>query len=173
MDKHKQPRTIEAATPMCERYAETDGQIKALEQRRNMLIARLNGLFDNKLLPLVDERDAIAEKLRPWWMKARDKLLTGKAKSKELGGCIVGTKKGKDTLDYSGDHDKPVDAFAGLRWAKAFIRVTESVDAAATMRGLEGKHEKKLADLGFSKKIGEDVFFIKRTEQGQTVGKAS
>ena len=173
MTSPKQPRTIEAATSLCERYAEIEGKIAAIEQARNELIASANGAADADMLPLIEERDAIAEKIKPWWMKAKDDLLSGKAKSMVLGGCKIGCQKGKDKLAYSGKEDKPVKALEGLQWAKKFIRVTLSIDAAATVKGLDGYHGPKLREAGFSLARGEDMFFIARAEQGGTVAKAA
>lgn len=173
MKIHKQPRTISAATEMLERHAELEGKIATISQARDKAIADINAKIDTALLPMITERDQITEKLKPWWMKARDKLLTGKRKSIELGGCMIGSRKGKDTLNYNGDLNEPVEAFAGLRWTKNLIIIIKKVDAVATLKALEGKHSEKLKELGFEQVDGTEAFFIKRTKQGGTLGETS
>lgn len=174
-DKHKRPRTTEKASQLCERFALLDSQINALEQRRNAAISKVNALIDKKSLPMIAERNQIAEMIKPWWMKAREKLLSGSAKSLELGGCIIGTRKDRDTVDCSRVAGKPVDALANLRWAKPYInKVTNySLNAKKLIDGIDGKHGEKLNELGFAKKKGEEQFFIKPSDQGRTVAAAS
>ena len=169
--KHNQPRTTEAATAMLARHAAIEDQVATINATRDAAIAAANKTADADLLPLLSEITLIQEKLAPWWTKAKDKILSGKRKSIELGGCEIGSRKAKDKLGYAGKHDKPVKALTGLRWAKSMLRVTVSIDAAATMKALGGHHGDKLKELGFKKVPGEDEFFVKRAEQKGTVDK--
>ena len=156
--KHLQPRTTEAATAMLERHAAIEDEVATINATRDAAIAAANKTADADLLPLLGELDLIREKLKPWWAKAKDKILSG-------------TRKAKDKLGYTGKHDKPVKALTGLRWAKSMLRVTVSIDANATMKALGGLHGDKLKELGFKKVPGEDEFFVKRAEQKGTVDK--
>ena len=96
--KHNQPRTTEAATAMLERHAAIEDQVATINATRDAAIAAANKTADADLLPLLSEITLIQEKLAPWWTKAKDKILSGKRKSIELGGCEIGSRKAKDKL---------------------------------------------------------------------------
>ena len=98
----RQPRSTAAATDLCERWATIDGQIAEIEERRQADIAAINADADRAATDLIAQRDAITEKLEPWWAKARNDLTKGKRKSTEIGGCMVGTRIGKAKLGVPG-----------------------------------------------------------------------
>tara|TARA_R110002072_G_scaffold38314_4_gene110900 strand:+ start:8165 stop:8686 length:522 start_codon:yes stop_codon:yes gene_type:complete len=169
----REPRTVAAATELCERFAELDGQIATIAEGRQADIAAVNARADTAANDLIAERDTLAAKLGAWWGKGgREQALEGqgKAKSVELGGCIVGSKAGRATLQVAGSEDELIDQIKGERWAKPFVRVKTSLDKAQVLKDIDGRHSVKLAELGFSKAEGVDQFFVKRAEQGQTRG---
>ncbi len=164
----RQPRTTAAATELCERWAMLDGQIAAIEERRQADIAAINADADRAATDLIAQRDAIGAKLEPWWVKAGEQLTEGKRKSTEIGGCMVGTRTGKAKLGVPGKPSDLVEALKGKRWAKPFLRVTTSLDIAAISKALPGKHGPTLKELGFRIVPGEETFFVQRTEQEGT-----
>lgn len=164
----RQPRTVEAATALCERFAVLDGQIATIEEARQHAIAAVNADADRAASDLIAQRNAIAEKLAPWWAGAAAGLTDGKRKSIELGGCIVGTVQSRTSLQIAGDEKDVVDVLSGLRWAKPFLRVKTTLDRAHTLKALDGKHAVAFAELGVTRDNGEPEFFVKRAEQGGT-----
>jgi phage host-nuclease inhibitor protein Gam len=168
MDKLRQPRTVEQATALCEKLAELEGQIAEIEAGRQESIAAINARADTAANDLIAQRDAIAGKLEPWWKKAGQALLDGKRKSIELGGCIIGTGATRKSLQIPTDEATTIEGMRKLRWAAPFLRQKWSIDRAATLKALDGKHRDKLTALGFGKAGGEDRFFVKRAEQEGT-----
>lgn len=168
MTSIRQPRTVDAATALCERFAELDGQIATIEEERQANIAAVNADADRAATDLIAQRDAIAAKLEPWWAGAAEELTMGKRKSIELGGCVVGTVDGRATLDVAGKEDDVVARLKPLRWARPFLRVRESLDRTALLKATEGKRADELAELGLSRKLGATTFFVKRAEQSGT-----
>lgn len=166
----RQPRSIEAATALCERFTELDGQIATIEAERRDGIAAINARADQAANDLIAQRDLIAAKIEPWWNGAEAQLTKGKRKSIELGGCMLGTREGRSVLQVAGAEDDVVAALKGLRWAKPFVRVKTTLDRMAVLKGIDGKHSAALAKLGVTRKAGEAVFFIQRTEQQGTRG---
>ncbi|WP_375290901.1 host-nuclease inhibitor Gam family protein [Qipengyuania sp.] len=166
----RQPRSVEAATALCERYAELDGQIAAIEERRQADLAAVNADADRAANDLIAQRDAIAPKLAPWWAGAAETLTKGKRKSIELGGCEIGTVKAKDGLAIDGKDDAIIGKLQKLRWAKPFLRPKVSLDRAALLKATEGKRKDELAELGVTRSVGVPSFFVKRTGQGGTRG---
>jgi len=167
---HK-PRSLKQAQRLCELYTELAGKVAAIEEERDAAIAAANARADELLAPLLQERDQIAEKVEPWFLEAKDELLDGKRKSIELGGCELGTRKGKAKLGIAGNKDDAVEKLGSLRWAKPFLKTTVSLDVPAISKGLLGKHGSKLHEEGFAIVAGIDVFYMKRTEQGGTLAK--
>ena len=166
----REPRSIEAATAACERFAVLDGQIGAIDARRNADIAAVNADADRAANDLIAERDAIVAKLKPWWDKSGKDLLEGKAKSLELGGAILGTRKGKVTLSVP--HDQDV-AIAALEEAdlSSMLTYKTSLDRAALLKAFDGKPgnanlQPVLQDIGFGTVDGTETFFMKATVQG-------
>ena len=105
MSTIREPRTIDAATKLAERFAEIEGAIGVVEAVRNDEIAKANARADEENAPLIEERDLIATKVSTWWGKGgREQALGAKPKSKsiELGGCILGERAGKATLSVAG-----------------------------------------------------------------------
>lgn len=168
MSAIRQPRSTAAATELCERWATIDGQIAEIEERRQADIAAINADADRAATDLIAQRDAITEKLEPWWAKARNDLTKGKRKSTEIGGCMVGTRIGKAKLGVPGKPADLVDQLKGKRWAKPLLRVATSLDATAISKALDGKHAAKLKELGFTMVPGDETFFVQRTEQQGT-----
>ena len=62
----REPRTIEAATRLAERFAELEAGIGVADAVRNDAIAKANAAADEEIAPLIEERDAITAK-RPGW----------------------------------------------------------------------------------------------------------
>ncbi|WP_370189278.1 host-nuclease inhibitor Gam family protein [Qipengyuania sp.] len=168
MTSIRQPRSVEAATELCERWATLDGQIAEIEERRQADIAAINADADRAATDLIAQRDKITEKLKPWWAKAGKELTKGKRKSTEIGGCMVGMRCGKAKLEVPGKSSDMVDELKGKRWAKPLLRVTTSLDAQAISKALLGKHGPKLKGLGFTIVPGDESFFVQRTEQEGT-----
>src|SRR5690606_3940757 len=63
----RQPRSMQQATELLERFAVLDGQIGEIEAKRNEAIATINAEADGRSQPLLEERDAIQAKLAAWW----------------------------------------------------------------------------------------------------------
>ena len=157
MSTIREPRTIDAATKLAERFAEIEGAIGVVEAVRNDEIAKANARADEENAPLIEERDLIATKVSTWWGKGgREQALGAKPKSKsiELGGCIADV----------------IEQLAKRRWASELLRKTVSLDKPAVLKAMTGKRATELKELGFAIVPGLDQFFIKRAEQGQTRG---
>lgn len=155
---------------MAERFARNAGSIGLIEAARNAEIARANKIADDELAPLIAERDAIAGKLEDWWAEAGAELTHGKRKSIALGGCMIGTRVARQTLQIAGDEAAVVDMLGALRWGKAFLRHRITLDRATLLKALDGKHAVAIADMGVSASGGEPVFFVSAVEQGGTIG---
>lgn len=168
--QHRLPRTTEAATAMLERYALLAGQRADREEVRQAKIAEVNAEADGPIREIVDEMALIAEKIEQWWARAGNKLLTGKRKSIELGGCMIGSVSGRATLAIAGDEEAVIKALKGLRWAKLLLQTRTSIVRAVAFKETEGKRKDELARLGITRKEGEETFFLKRAEQGGTMG---
>ena len=166
--KHRTPRSMEAARKMLERYAALEDQIAWTEGLRNSAIAAANAASDREAEPLIAERDEIRTKLEPWWSENATEVTGGKRKSAELGGCLIGTVAGRDSLDVAGDEAQVVTALGKRDWAKPLLRVKTSLDRSAILKSIDGVYKKQLAALGLKRKCGEVTFFIKRAEQGGT-----
>lgn len=167
-DPIRQPRSLGAATELCERFALLDGQIAAIEERRQADIAAINADADRAAADLIAQRDAIAAKLEPWWDGAAAELTKGKRKSIELGGCQIGTRELRPTLQIAGDEKDVVAALSALRWAKPFLAVKVSLDRAHTLKSIDGKYAATFAELGVTRREAVPVFYVKRAEQGGT-----
>jgi phage host-nuclease inhibitor protein Gam len=170
MDPIREPRTTDQATALLEQFADLDGQIATIEAERTAGIADVNARCDRASTDLVRRRDAVREKLASWWGKAGAKLTDGKRKSIELGGCEVGSVKSRATLTIAGEEKDVVALLSALRWAKPFLRIKTSLDRAALLKGLDGKHQVALAEMGVAREGGDEQFFVKRTEQAGTLG---
>lgn len=171
----RQPRSIKAATALCERYAALDGMIAEIEGKRQEQIAAVNARADTAANDLISQRATIAEKIEPWWAEQGAELLlaTGsKRKSIELGGCIVGSRSGRSSLTIAGKEEDVVAVLSGLRWAKPLLRVKTTLDRAVAMKAAGGKHRVALAELGIGRKTGQETFYIERAEQTGTLGGA-
>lgn len=164
----RQPRSTEAATALCERFARLDGQIAEIEEERQANIAAVNADADRASTDLIAQRDAIAAKLEPWWAGAGEDLTKGKRKSIELGGCIVGTIDGRATLAVAGKEDETALKLLKLRWGKGLVTVKVALARAVLLKATEGKRAAELAEMGLTRKEGGTTFFVKRAEQGGT-----
>jgi len=168
--KHRQPRTLEQATAMLERFAVLDGDRAGIEAERNEQIARINAAADEQLVPIVQEMDAIGEKVQPWWAKAAAELLPAKRKSMELGGCIIGSRTAKTVLAIAGAEKTLIEALTKLRWGKAFAPANPKLDKTALLKATTGPKAADLAKLGVTAKAGEESFVLARAEQSGTIG---
>ena len=163
------PRSVADATALCERFARLDGKIAEIDAARNDAIAAANTTADKAGEPLIAERDAIAAKLERWWKRMAGKLTEGKRKSIELGGCMIGSRSGRDSLDIAGDEDAIVKALGKRPWAKAsLLKVKTSLDKVAILKSVDGVYKKHLAALGLTRKPGEETFVLERVEQEGT-----
>lgn len=160
------PRSTEQAIALLERHAALEGELAAIEANRAQALAATNAVADALAMPLIDELAAIVGKLKPWWAKAAPELTKGKRKSVELGGCHIGTRSGRASLTIAGDEDAVVTVMRTLRWAKPFVRTKFSIDRAATLKAIDGKHAGALAQLGFAKSDGTAIFFVERIVAG-------
>lgn len=172
MAGHRTPRSTNAAMAMLERYAELEDAIAGGENIRNARIAEANKVIDESLAPMIQEREEIRAKLEPWWATAAADLTKGKRKSAELGGCIVGTVAGRESLDVDGDEDEIVQALQKRSWAAPLLRVTTKLDRKAILASIDGVYKKQLATLGLARRKGSETFYIKRAEQGRTMASA-
>jgi phage host-nuclease inhibitor protein Gam len=157
---------------MLERYAALEGKIATVEAVRSVGIADVNAEADAELAPLMLELDSIREKLWPWWQKAGSALLSGARKSVELGGCMIGTRKGRDSLAVDGDENELVEKLRKRSWAEQLVRAKYSLNKSAILMSIDGCHAKQLKDLGFSRSKGSEQFFVERTEQEGTLAGA-
>ncbi len=173
----RQPRSIKAATALCERYAVLADEIGAIEAKRNAMIADANARADRAVADLVTECDDIAMKLKPWWSEHGGELTAkvgdGTRKSIELGGCMIGSRAGRSSLAVVGKEADVVDVLAGLRWAKPFLRVKTTLNRPALMAAAGGNRKVALAEIGITRTTGDEQFYIERAEQAGTIGRES
>lgn len=166
------PNTVARATALLERHALIEGQVAAAEARRSALLARANAAADAKVSPLLEELAALDAALAPWW-ESEGAAIAGKRKSVELGGCMIGTRQGKATLQHGFvNDDAAVLALQGTRYARQALRVKISIDRTGTAKLLDvgGRTSAALKELGFSLSAPSATFFVKRVEQQGTIG---
>lgn len=160
----------EQLTPLLERFAQLGVELDLAEAARGDAIAAANTAADAIALPIVREMDEIRAAVEPWWQRNGSSLLTGKRKTVELAGCMVGSKTGRSTLQFAGGDDAAATAaLQAHRWGKPYVRVTFAPDKTAIGTALTGKHAKQLAELGFSKPAGAEQFVLERVKQEGTV----
>lgn len=150
--KIARPRTIAAATALLERFAVIDDALGAIEGTRNAAIATANAAADVAAEALISERGQIAAVLEAWW----------------LGGCEIGSKAGRASLEIAGDQQDVIGKLSVLRWAKPFLRVTTSIDRVAVLAAIDGPRKAAFAELGFSRKAGAETFYVQRAKQEGT-----
>jgi len=167
MTSHRKPRTIAAATTLLERYAELQGDIDLVEAARSEAIASANADADKAGEPLLAERDRLYELLAQWWPGVAEQLTEGKRKSIELGGCLIGSRQGRDSLAITGDEKVIVSALQREEWAEPLLNVKVSLDKVAVLKSIDGVYAKPLAKLGLARKQGEVTVFVERAEQGR------
>jgi phage host-nuclease inhibitor protein Gam len=167
------PRSVNAATKLLERFAELDGEIAKVEEARRAELAQVNAEADAMIAPFLPERDAIVARLQAWWLEAGPALTGGKRKSMTLGGCEIGSRKSRAMLGIAGDVAKVTERLAKQPWANEMVITTISIDRAAVLKSIDGAHAKDLAKLGFSRVEGSETVFVKRVQQGGTIGATS
>lgn len=167
------PRTKDHAQRLLQRYAEIDGAIAARDARRDRAIARINAIADLASEAMIEERYKILEALGKWWESDGHQLLDGKRKSLELGGCVIGSKAGKDTLGAPDDEKLAAEKLSRLAWAQELIVRSVKLDKVAILKSVGGAYARQLRALGFKRVAGIDVFFVKPTGQGGTQAKVS
>jgi phage host-nuclease inhibitor protein Gam len=169
----RKPRSLPEAQRLCELYADIDGEIAAIEESREVAIAAANAEVDKDLLPLIKRRDAIVEKLEPWWKANAAALTKGKRKSAELGGVLMGTRTSSGKVTVTGAIDAVIEKLRANRTlGRLFVRPKFELDRPEVRKGLTGKHGPALKALGLGFEEGTDTFFIERTAQSGTQGKA-
>lgn len=172
----RQPRSVEAATALAERFVELEGQIETIEAGRQDSIAQVNARADTAANALIAERDKIRDKLQPWWSKAGADLLAtfskGRRKTIELGGAIIGTRAGASSLAIAGPAKDVVKQLAKSAWGRKLTRISIALDRSAIMRELKGKRADELKVMGLSIDDGEEQFVLKRAEQTGTLAGA-
>lgn len=82
----------EQLTPLLERFAQLAVELDLAEAARADGYAAVNSIADKIVLPIVTEMDEIRAVVKPWWKRNGANLLTGKRKTVELGGCMIGSK---------------------------------------------------------------------------------
>ena len=164
------PTSTKQATALLEQYARIDAEIADIEAARQATIVAANAVADAKAADLIARRTALAERIEPWWAANGAALTQGKRKSIELGGCMVGTRAGRASLDLAGPEEDVVAVLSGLRWAKPLLRTRVSLERTAALRSLDGKHGAVLAELGVSRRDGAESFYIERVQQAGTLG---
>lgn len=169
----KTPGTLKAATALLERFAQVQDRITVIESERNKAIAAANAEADARANDLITERNAIAGAIEPWFLSKGKKLLDSKRKSIELGGCMIGTRSGRDTLGINGDEKAIVKVLEKRVWAKELLVTTTRIDKAAVFKSIDGAYRKQLAAMGFSKVDGAETFFVLRAEQSGTRAQVS
>lgn len=162
------PKTVKAATALLEQFAMLGWQIDGIEDARNAAIVAANAAADKELEPLLKIRDDLLTKLEPWWFAAEAELTKGKRKSIELGGCMIGSRQGREGLAVAGDEKKAVEALQRRKWALPLLRVSTTLNRQAIFTSLDGVYAKQLKELGFGKAPGQVTFFVERTQQGGT-----
>lgn len=167
------PKTVKAATKLLEQFADVDGQIAAIEEARRVKLSLVNVACDDLAAPLITKRDKLLEKLVAWWPDAGPGLTGGARKSIALGGCEIGSRSSPATLGIAGDVAKVTAALANKPWSSEMVTRTVSIARAAVLKSIDGAHAKDLAKLGFSKVDGAETVFVKRVQQGGTVGAAT
>ena len=166
------PRTLTGATTYLERFAEVDAELAEIEAVRNNAIVAANLEADQAGQALLAERAGLVGALGAWWPDAAAGLTLGKRKSIELGGCEIGSVKGRATLALAGDEGVVIAAMQALRWAKPLLRVKVSLDKTAILKTLDSPRAAALGELGFSRNDGEEAFFVRRLVQAGTLGSA-
>ncbi len=167
------PKTVKAATKLLEQYADVDGQIAAIEEARRAELVKVNAAYDDLAAPLLKKHGQLLEKLVAWWPLAGPDLTGGTRKSIALGGCEIGSRSSRATLGIAGDVAKVTTALANKPWSAEMVTRTVSIDRAAVLKSIDGAHAKDLAKLGFSKVEGSETVFVKRVQQGGTMGAAA
>lgn len=173
MNAVRTPKTTKAAAALLKRYAELDQLIANIEAIRNELIASANSTADAAADPLILERAVILEKIEPWWTAAAAELTQGKRKSIELGGCMIGSRAGRESLGIAGKEDDVVKALSTRAWAKPLLKVKTTLDRRAVLMSLTGVYKKQLASLGLSRVEAGETFYVERLEQGGTLAGAN
>lgn len=164
------PKTVEQATVLLEQVARLDAEAATIANGRDTAIANTNAVADALLVPVLQERAAIAGVIQVWWLASGHTLLKGKRKTVQLGGCVIGSKKAPTALTFTGDDfEAAVTALRAQRWAKPYVRVSYSVAKKDTTAALEGKHGEQLRALGFGTRGGADVFVLDAVTQAGTV----
>lgn len=164
MSSTKKPRTLAAAQTLLERYAELSGEIDAANAMRATVIAQVNAEADTLIGPQIEEAAQIFAALQGWWPTAAAALTKGKAKSIELGGCLIGTRQQAASLIVAGEESAVVDVLAALKWAKPFLRRKLSLDKTAVLKAIDGPRGATFAELGIERKAGEVQFFVRRAD---------
>lgn len=167
------PRTTDAATRLIERFAALDVQVAAIEAARNTAIGAANVEADAKAAPLLEELAGLREVLEGWFAKSGHTLLPKGRKSMELGGCMVGTKSGRDTLAVAGNEDAIAVKLQRRRWAAGLFRVKVSIEKRAVLAATDGPKRSALRALGLSRKVGTEDFVLERVAQAGVVTEAA
>jgi len=166
-------KTMAVAIALLERFSKLGADLAAIEANRSVAIAGTNKVADALALPVLTELQKIHARIEPWWALNKAELTKGTRKSIELGGCMIGTKLGNTVLGHVFVTDAAaLVALQAARWAKPYVRVTYSIDRAATLGALKGAHKERLADLGFKAVPGADTFFLTPVAQSGSVSAA-
>lgn len=161
----RRPRTVGQAAALCERLAQLQRQIDAVNADRGRAIAEANALADKASAGLIAERDAIAAKLGEAWPDLSAEVLPAGRKSAELGGCMIGSATARPSLVVRSDEATVIELMGALRWARPFLRSRVTIDRAGVLKALDGSRGPALAELGFGKGGGEEQFFVRPVEQ--------
>jgi phage host-nuclease inhibitor protein Gam len=159
------PQTLADAIGLLESYAEITFALETLATDRDAAIAAIRAAHDAAAAPLELHLKASFNRLKPWWEVARDALTSGKKKSVELGGCVIGLRTNTPSLQLPKGATAE-SLIAGLiAWKlRQFVVVKRSLDRAGLikwLRGPENSIRAELIRLGLDIKQA-DEFFIDR-----------
>ena len=172
MSAVRTPKSEKAAAALCERFAELEGAIGEIEERRHAEISAINAIADEHCAPLLKQRAKILRKLESWWQDGGAAMLTADAKSVELGGCMIGTRSSPDSLGHKRPAAEMVAALRARRWAAELVRTSHSLNKRELLAALNTGRGDELEEIGFFRAAGVEQFFVKRTEQGGTQASA-
>jgi hypothetical protein len=165
------PKTMAAVTRLLEEYADLDGRIALVEEDRSADIAAANQHADVAAAPMVKRRDEIAGILETWWPHAVANDVSKGKKSMQLGGCLLGTRKGRPSVAHDFESDDKAIAAIPSRIIKQCTRIRYSLDRAGIAKALQldGAAARILTALGFRLDQPER-FFVERVQQDRTIG---
>lgn len=134
------PQNLSEALPLLGEYARLEAIISQADAERERGIATLNDDYNALAAPLVNELAALTLRIKAWFEANRSQLTNDKRKSIAIGGCEIGHRTGNPTLKMPKGMDEALTItwlkLQDASWARALIRITETLDKAAMIRVL-------------------------------------